>query len=214
MISLKKGFLFIHIPKTGGNSIQNILRRYSEDKFVTVSSIQDGKERFEIRNDRYDINKHSTLNEYKKVIEPKIFSGLYKFATIRNPYDRLISFYFSPHLGNKEWDRDKFILLINDVLPVRNFISIENYKVKINRKLKFNIFSPNSLDTDIDFLIKYESLDEDFKNVCKALSIPYQPLPHRNKSERKHYSKYYDEELKQLVYSRFKEEIEFGGYTY
>ena len=40
--------LFLHIPKTAGNSIQNILRDYSEDEIVARGG-QDGLERFEVR---------------------------------------------------------------------------------------------------------------------------------------------------------------------
>jgi hypothetical protein len=36
MISLQKRFLFVHIPKTAGNSIQSVLRDYSEDQLVAL----------------------------------------------------------------------------------------------------------------------------------------------------------------------------------
>lgn len=63
MISIQHKFLFVHIPKTGGNSVQNILRDFSEDKIVLVAPHQDGKERFEVRNDLYNIKKHSSLSD-------------------------------------------------------------------------------------------------------------------------------------------------------
>jgi hypothetical protein len=46
MISFQKRFLFVHIPKTAGNSIQSVLRDYSEDELVALLSEQDGVERF------------------------------------------------------------------------------------------------------------------------------------------------------------------------
>lgn len=70
------------------------------------------------------------------------------------------------------------------------------------------------LGEDIDFLLRFESLDEDFKSVCKKLAIPYSCLPKRNSSTRSHYSTYYDEELKEIVNKKFKEEILIGNYTF
>ena len=64
MISLQKSFLFVHIPKTAGNSIQSVLRDYSEDQLVALRKEQDGIERFGLRNANYKIKKHSTLSEY------------------------------------------------------------------------------------------------------------------------------------------------------
>ncbi len=82
------------MSKTGGNSIQNILRNYSEDSIVTLNDIQDGVERFEVRNAKYDLQKHSTLSHDKSVLSSDMYRYLFKFATIRNPRDMMISFYF------------------------------------------------------------------------------------------------------------------------
>ena len=86
---------------------------------------------------------------------------------------------------------------------------------KINRKLGVKPISKSKpLDVDVDFLIKFENLNEDFKAVCEKIDIPYEKLPHRNKSSKSHYTKYYDDELIELVRNRFMGEIEFANYEY
>jgi len=199
LISIQKRFLFIHIPKTGGNSIQNVLRNYSEDKIVTIGKHQDGVERFEVRNDRYPITKHSTLSEYRQVIDQDTFRPLYKFATIRNPWDMMISYYFSPHRQVDEWNREAFLNLVGQVHPIRHYISTDD---------------KNDLCHEMDYVIRFERLNEDFAKVCNRLGLPGEKLPVRNKSNRKHYTAYYDEALVGLVGMKFHEEIELGHYEF
>lgn len=215
MISLQKGFLFIHIQKTGGNSIQNVLRDYSEDEITSDKSHQDGHEMFGLKNEKYNIEKHSTLNQYKQELEPHIYKKLFKFATIRNPYDLLISSYFSRNRGRTTWDRNEFKKLIQGVSTMREYIVEDSFLSKIDRKLGLNLspkFKP--LDGDIDFIIRFEHLNDDFKKVCEAIDIPFSPLPHRNKSTRKHYTEYYDQELIDMVSERFHEEISLNNYEF
>jgi hypothetical protein len=218
MISQKKNFLFIHLPKTGGNSIQNILREYSEDNIVKLNKHQDGIERFGVRNDKYNIKKHSTLDHYKKKIEPEIFKKFFKFSTIRNPWDRCISFYFSPHRGNIVWNRNDFKNLIQSIPTIRKFITTRSLTKKITDKitgkLRIEIKSSKSIDSEIDFLLRFENLNEDFKKVCEIIDIPFKELPHRNKSSKKHYTKYYDDELIELVRNKFLDEIKYANYKY
>ena len=60
--------------------------------------------------------------------------------------------------------------------------------------------------------MRYENLQEDFSTVCDMLGIERMVLPHRNKSSKEHFSRYYDDELAQIVAKKFAAEISFGGY--
>ncbi len=203
MISLEYSFLFVHIPKTGGNSIQNILKDYSEDKIVCLAPHQDGIERFEVRSDKFNIEKHSTLSEYHLQLGTDVLKGLFKFTCVRNPWERMISFYFSPHRGRVTWSKKSFIRLVNRVQPVTDFISMKNGKEA--RPACFE---------DIDYYLRYERLNQDFEKACQMIGIPMTTLPLRNVSKHKNYPAYYDDELVDLVRKRFDEEISFFNYKF
>lgn len=209
MISIQNNFIFIHVPKTGGNSLQEILKIYSEDVLTTNGKYQDGIEDFGVTNTKYKTKKHSPLSYYHSVMEKCLFEQLFKFAIIRNPWERMISLYFSAHRGPKiEWNRNKFIELVYRSKPLRYFIN------KIYRYRSYNKQNSKTLDNDIDFLIRYERLNDDFEKVCKILGISPKPLKVLNQSRRQHYSMYYDDELIDLIERKFREEIIYGKYQF
>src|SRR2546423_13434005 len=113
MISFQKRFLFVHIPKTAGNSIQTVLRDYSEDEVVALRPEQDGIERFGLRNPNYKIKKHSTLAEYRDALGNEQFRSLYKFTCVRNPWDRMASYYFTPTQSPERCNREKLREIIS-----------------------------------------------------------------------------------------------------
>jgi hypothetical protein len=200
MISLQKRFLFVHIPKTAGNSIQSVLRDYSEDELVALRSEQDGVERFGLRNPRYKLKKHSTLADYRAALGETEFGNLYKFTCVRNPWDRMISLYFTPTQNAAAWDRKKFRKIIVKALPVSDYL-------RLNER-------DNDPFGNVDYIMRFENLEDDFRTVCAALDISPTILPKYNRSNREHYSKYYDDELRELVRARFAAEIKRFGYTF
>jgi hypothetical protein len=215
VISIQKKFLFIHVPRTAGNSIQHILKDYSEDRIVTTIKRQDGVERFGVRNDKYHTTKHSTLSQYREVLEPELYRGLFKFATIRNPWDRMISWYFLPRRGVKAWNREDFVKLVQTVPLLSQYVLVDPSSPKYVKETKIpENLDRRKLDQDIDFLMRFENLDEDFRQVCHYLDIPYTALPVRNKSTHEHYSHYYDEDLRERVREKFIEEIKFAHYEF
>jgi hypothetical protein len=197
MISFQKRFLFVHIPKTGGNSIQSLLACYSEDEIVRRPG-QDGVERFGVTNPKYKLKKHSPLAQYRDALGDERFSRLYKFTCVRNPWDRMVSFYFTPGQG-KQWDRKAFKKTVSKALSSADFLRLQDEVDPIDNVNRIN---------------QFENLVKDFKAVCADLGIPAAPLPTYNRSVREHYSKYYDDELRALVAERFAAEIARFGYTF
>jgi len=200
MISFQKSFLFIHIPKTAGNSIQSVLRDYSEDQLVALRKEQDGIERFGLHNPKYRIRKHSTLREYRDTLGDEQFRKLYRFTCVRNPWDRMVSYYFTPTQSSESWDRKKFRGIISKAVSIADYLRLNE-----NEEDPF---------ANVDYIMRFENLAADFRTLCNQLKISPATLPQYNRSTREHYSRYYDDELREFVRTRFAAEIERFGYTF
>jgi len=111
MHSERHRLIYLHPPKTGGNSIQSVLLPFSDDRKVLVGH-QDGRDRFEVRGPA-TASKHATLADYASSLD----IAAYRVAiSVRHPFDRAVSFFFSPHrwmrqtedgwsLATPVWDR-------------------------------------------------------------------------------------------------------------
>lgn len=109
MLSLTKKFIFIHIEKTGGTSIQKVLKEYSNDKLI----YKDKKhpDSFLLNGEYKEITKHSSISTYNKYYN---IEDYVVFSCIRNPWDRILSLYF---WENDKFDKNKFIKMIHENIP-------------------------------------------------------------------------------------------------
>jgi Sulfotransferase family len=200
MISLRKRFLYVHIPKTAGNAIQTALREYADDRIYAKPN-QDGIQRFTLRSP-YGTSKHSPLSRYLPALGADLFWSLTKFTIVRNPWERAISFYFSPHRNTTDWNRASFLRAMDDLKPMVWFLHLPEGPHE------------ESGAKPIDVMLRHETLDEDFRGLCQRLGIPWRPIPRRNTGTHRPYADYYDAELAALVAERFADDIREFGYHY
>jgi hypothetical protein len=140
------------------------------------------------------------LGEYRDALGNEQFRDLYKFTCVRNPWDRMVSYYFTPTQTSETWDRKKFGKIISKAVSVAEYLRLNQ--------------DDEDPFTNVDYIMRFENLADDFRTVCRTLAISPPTLPRYNRSSREHYSKYYDDELRELVRTRFAAEIEQFSYTF
>jgi hypothetical protein len=96
IISKSKNFIFIHLEKCGGTSIEAALEPHLSWDDIILGSTEFGTTiqiAYEKRFGRSPLSKHSTAQEIKEYLK-KDYESMYKFATVRDPIELVTSLYF------------------------------------------------------------------------------------------------------------------------
>ncbi|KMK66323.1 sulfotransferase family 2 domain-containing protein [Puniceibacterium sp. IMCC21224] len=96
IISPGRGYIFVHIPKTGGTSMARALEaRAQRDDILIGDTPKARRRRSRLRAlaPRGRLWKHSTLADIDGVLTPAEIAGLFTFTLVRNPWDRMVSYY-------------------------------------------------------------------------------------------------------------------------
>ena len=189
--------LFIRLPKTAGTSIESIFRNYSEVVTPLVNKTEQGnKERV------------SRASAYREIIGNNKWGNLFTFTFVRNPYDRCVSLWqmFEPDVS------------FNSFVKKISTLGIETSNIYERLTYHCCLQSPHLTDDKgkiiVDFIGKFENLEEDYFKICKKIRLPKTKLPHKRKTYHKHYSKYYDNETKTMVTEIYKKDLEILGYDF
>ncbi len=140
--------IFLHLPKTGGNYVQNqFLSLGLSRDLKTIRGNQDGKNRFGVQGQFTD-DKHASLAKYKAGMDPEAFSRIDVIITWRHPVARLVSLYLSPHA----WQRERLIsrytlgLLSRGLRPLRSQPTASKLLLAAERRRSFYQVTPTSYD--------------------------------------------------------------------
>lgn len=172
---ISNNLLFIHIPKTGGTSITKELGGKKVGK------------------------KHDGVKEIKKLLSD-LYPFLFKFAVIRNPWERAFSFW-------------RWVSLKKNIGTFEYWLTRTNPSLLADRY--FDLLSENNKTINMEFLIKFETLQEDFNRMCDTVGIQKTTLKIVNTSgEKEDYRKHYSQQMVELVLSASKRDIDYFGYKF
>jgi len=179
-------FLFIHINKTAGSSIERALGLPFE---------------------------HKTALEKIEEIGWRRWQRKFTFCVVRNPWDRIVSHYEyrvqrnvsdlkTRPIGFAEWvrlayvDRDpRYYNKSKMFMPQSDWITDADGRVLV------------------DFICRFENLDDDFAEVCRRIGRDVH-LPHLKQSRHGSYRDYYDDRIRAIVEHLFHEDIQRFGYRF
>ena len=218
----KYNSIFIHIPKCGGSSIEDIL--LPEEERITENfwmGIGEGKNPeyclsgLGFRN-KYGITggmQHLPAKTIKKVIGKDIFDSYFKFCFARNPYQRAVSQFF--YTKNHRPDLCEWMGLPDDgEFGFADYLSAvisSPDHVQFQPQCDFIFEGPNLL---VDFVGRLDSFQEDFDFICNMIDAPSRKLPHSNKSHDTFYRDIYSLSDKRLVEKIYECDIDFLKYSF
>lgn len=183
--------LFIHIPKTAGTSVIQAIgarRRIHLPWWVY------------------------------QFADPRRFRDYFKFCFVRNPWDRAVSTYFYLKSGGAGLVDAYFTRTIQDQYTsfdsfVMDFLDesrIHEHELLRPQYLYIHDIAGNCM---VDFVGRFESIDEDFRHVADKLGVDAQ-LPVSNKSARTDYAQYYSPAHMEKIGRLYHKDIALFGYRF
>lgn len=224
IISHSHKFIFIKSRKTAGTSLEAALSAFCEgDDIVTplgdYKHNRDEAGRFIHRARNADgFEQHDEALTIRSRLSPAQWTSYYKFSIARNPWDKVVSEFF--------WDKRQ-----DPALQPRkrfyHYLGVPFDEFGHTRKL-FAEFVRDYRNTNdrfylidgrlcVDYVIRYERLEEDWAQVCGRIGITPPPLPSLKAGIRKgkrHYSDYYDEESATRIAECHGNDIQLFGYRF
>lgn len=189
-ISLKYRACFIHIPKCGGTSIEQLIFNPYNDRYSIGA---DGG--------KYYGADHSTILAFSK------YYHFYIFTFVRNPYTRIISvFNYYMNNGNGGYS-DSTLITDKKNTSLDNFLEIYNCNQISHLNTQFFYLKDSK---NINYIAKFENYNKELEKILSILNIKNKRVNHYRKTIK----------FKNLITPKFIEkvnqiyEIDFIKYNY
>lgn len=205
IISHQHRFIFAAIPKTGTHSIRRALRKQlgakdEEQVRLFVESALPYPELAALQHG------HISLHQLRQHIEPRVFDGYFKFAFVRNPFDRFVSY-----CSFMTRETDVFQRAPREVMR----------SILANPPEHHILFAPQHVFVTApdgamlaDAVGRVEEMQLSYDGFCERIGIPSEALERANSSRRGDYRDYYDPVLIDAVARRYARDLELFGYPF
>jgi len=206
IISHQHRFIFAAIPKTGTHSVRQALRPHMSELDLEQVGLFVNK-RFPFAELAAIRHGHINLDQIRPYVGEEAFAGYFKFAFVRNPFDRFVSYCAFMTRANGAFERDPQAVMRNilfEVRPMQHILFVPQHQ--------FVCDAQGAVLADA--VGRVEDMQASFDAICMRIGIDSTPLGQVNSSKRGAYRDYYDDALIDGVATLYRRDLELFGYEF
>ena len=206
IISHQHRFIFAAIPKTGTHSVRQALRPHMSELDLEQVGLFVNK-RFPFADLAEIRHGHITLEQIRPYVGEDAFDSYLKFAFVRNPFDRFVSYCAFMTRGG-----DLFATSPREVMEHFLFREPREDHVLFQPQSALLVDNDGALLTDM--VGRVEDMQASYDAICARVGIPSRKLAQVNGSKRDDYRQYYDNTLREGVARRYARDFELFDYAH
>lgn len=206
IISHQHRFIFFAIPKTGTHSVRQALRT----QLGTQDLEQVGlfvEKRFPFKEFANITHGHISTQQIRPVLGEYVFKRYYKFAFVRNPYDRFVS--YCAFMGRED---NEFEAAPRDFM--KHIVKNRNSMDHLLYRPQHEFITDAEGHLAVDFIGRTEDMQASYDAICARLELPPAALGCINTSRHRPYVEYYDAELRNAVATVYRRDLELFNYEF
>lgn len=205
IISPQHRFIFAAIPKTGTHAVRQALREHMGPQDLEQVGLFVNR-KLPIPDLAKVGHGHLSLRQVRPYFRPEDFDGFFKFAFVRNPFDRFISYCAFMTREGGQFEK-------NPQVVMRHFMDNPPWHhVLFQPQHTFVAGADGNLLTD--YLGRVEEMQLSYDEAARRIGIPSRPLDRVNASSRRDYRDYYDQALIDGVAKLYARDLEYFGYEF
>lgn len=144
---------------------------------------------------------------------PQEYNDYFKFAFVRNPWDRFVSGWL-----NKVVKLNALNFDLKTLAEMQQFDRFVEYYSGLDLDTCDHHFRRQCRLIDlneVDYIGRLEHFDEDLKEVFRILALPEVTIPHKNRSQKQvNYHSYYTDDTRRMIEKMYQKDIRIFGYTF
>ena len=204
IVSHRHRFIFFAVPRTGTHAIRTALRgSLGPDDWQQQSLTE--QVRLPVPALARIGHGHVTLSQARAHLPEAICRDYFKFACVRNPYERFVSACAMLNRRNPGYAG-------NETSFMKRALGVRRFRERALVRPQADMLVDERGALGMDFVGRYETLQESFDEACERLGITAPPLVQGNATEHGAWTDYYDEELLRVVTEFYRRDFDVLAY--